>query len=36
MKKVLVCIITGYLMAAIPTFAAETAKSDSTAQVKHE
>ena len=36
MKKILVCIITGYLMAAIPAFAAEAAKSDSTTQVKHE
>lgn len=36
MKKVLVCIITGYLMAAIPAFAAEAPKSDNTTQVKHE
>jgi len=35
MKKILVCIITGYLMTAIPAFAAETTKTDSTTQVKH-
>lgn len=36
MKKILVCIIASYLMVAIPAFAAETAKSDSTTQDKHE
>lgn len=36
MKKVLVCMITGYLMAAVPAFAADTPKTDSTTQAKHE
>lgn len=35
MKKLLVCMFTGYLMAAIPVYAAQAPKSGSTSQVKH-
>jgi len=35
MKKILVCIIAGYLMAAVPAFAADAPKTDTT-QARHE
>ncbi|MEO8417691.1 MAG: hypothetical protein ABI475_03080 [Methylophilaceae bacterium] len=35
MKKLLVCIVTAYLMAAIPAYAAVAPKSGNTSQVKH-